>query len=327
MQLSIPFARITTDEYRTQVGQTAAAAAKVAASALPPPSKRTVGRPKRALNTNHILADADAAAAAISPASADNHPAKKQRGKYTNWFSSPYINDILREYRRCGHRPVVAVERLKATAPDDRYVRLSHSSLARWFDKDHKLLPQFQAHLDSGLANVRQNGPAAAFEEAPGVEEEIKTTLLQMRAAGTAINSHVIRWVMQGIISHRLPDTSRLHSLQLGSSFICGWARKNLKWSWRQSTTAASKLPLDWEEQGLQMAMRIAATMEVKKVSKLHLDITDSVLQLLDNESLSSLVADVDVLKHSRHRECLSRTCSCIVVSLFLLAIYDSCSL
>jgi hypothetical protein len=88
-----------------------------------------------------------------------------------------------------------------------------------------------------------------------------------MRAAGTAINSLVIRWVMRGIICHRAPVDAKVHSLALGQSYISAWARKNLKWSWRQKTTAASKLPLDWEEQGLQMAMRIAATMELKKVS------------------------------------------------------------
>ena len=37
--------------------------------------------------------------------------------------------------------------------------------------------------------------------------------------------------------------------------------------SWRKATTAASKLPNDWEEQGLQMAMRIAAAMALHKVS------------------------------------------------------------
>jgi hypothetical protein len=150
--------------------------------------------------------------------------------------------------------------------PDNRYERLSHSSLIGWFDENNNLLPRFQAHLDSGLENVRQNGPIAAIEEVPGVEEEIKQTLLQMRAAGTAVNSHIIRWVMQGLIDLRTSENSRLRAMKFSTSFICAWARKNLNWSWRQSTTAASKVPHDWEEQGLRMAMRIAAIMELKKV-------------------------------------------------------------
>ena len=88
-----------------------------------------------------------------------------------------------------------------------------------------------------------------------------------MREAGTAINSHIIRWVMQGIIDLRAPEESRLSQLKLGQTFICMWARTQLKWSWRKSTTAASKLPHDWEDQGRVMAMRIAAIMETHNVS------------------------------------------------------------
>jgi hypothetical protein len=253
----LPFTPITTDAWRAQVIQTAAAAATAAALLPPRPPKRPVGRPKRALNANAVMAAA---------AAAEERPQKKHRGKYTDWFSSPFIHDILREYEKSGFRPALAVQRLKDSAPDDRFARLTHTTVIGWFDKEHNLLPRFRSHLESGFENVRQNGPVAAFEENPGIEEEIKATLLQLRAAGTPINSHVIRWVMQGVIHHRTPE-GKLQSLKLGQSYICAWARKTLKWSWRSSTTAASKLPLDWEEQGLQMAMCIAANMEKNKVS------------------------------------------------------------
>lgn len=255
------FSRIDSADYRAQVTLTAAAANRDAAAAAatrpPAPPKRPVGRPKRERD----------AAATLSAASAETRSKKQRgsgsRGEYTDWFSSPYINDILREYRRCGNSARAAVERLQTQAPDDRYARLSHSSIIGWFDKEHNLLPRFQAHLESGLENVRQNGPVRAFEEHPALEEEIKDTLLRMREAGTAINSHVICWVMRGIITLRAPDTT----LHVGRRYACHWARTQLKWSWRKSTTAASKLPLDWEEQGLLMAKRMAATMEMKKVS------------------------------------------------------------
>ena len=256
-QPGLPFARITTEAWRVQL-------AALAAEAPPPPAprKRSVGRPKRKLSTNEVLA------AAVSIA--DEAPLKKTRGTYTEWFSSPYIHDILREYAK-DHRPALTVQRLKAKAPDKRYERLTHTTLMGWFDKNHQLKANYQAWLDSGLENARQNGPASAFEEeaGPAIETEIKQTLLQMRAAGTVINSHIIRWVMQGIIEMPAPPQSKLRSLQLGSACIQRvWARKALKWSWRKSTTTASKLPLDWEEQGVQMAMRIAATMEIKEVSQ-----------------------------------------------------------
>jgi hypothetical protein len=180
-QPALSFQRIDTDDYRAQLAQIAAAATKAAASLPPAPPKRTVGRPKRALSldANAILKQAaSTAAAAAAVAEKDEQPHKKQRGKYTDWFSSPYIHDILAGYERSGYRAVAAVKQLKAQAPDNRYERLSHSSLIGWFDENNNLLPRFQAHLDSGLENVRQNGPIAAIEEVPGVEKEIKQTLL-----------------------------------------------------------------------------------------------------------------------------------------------------
>lgn len=260
--MSLPFLPITTEEYRAQVAATAAQPRPP-----PPPPKRPVGRPKRVLSANEVLSAATAAAGSNSQSGRQpgDPPPKKLRGSYTEWFCSPFIHDILREYAK-DHRPALTVQRLKVKAKDDRFARLNHTTLIRWFDDQHKLRPQYQAWLDSGLENVRQNGFAAAFEEEPAVEAEITQTLLQMRGAGTAINSHIIRWVMRGVIELRTDERSRLRTLQLGGSFISAWACKTLKWSWRKATTTASKLPLDWEEQGLQMAMRIAATMEMKQV-------------------------------------------------------------
>ena len=103
-QPSLPFAKITTEAWRAQVQQTAAAAAVAAAVRPAAPAARPVGRPKRALNAPDILS---AAAAAEQPET--EQPSKKPRstvarGKYTNWFDSPYINDILRAYEHSGYR-------------------------------------------------------------------------------------------------------------------------------------------------------------------------------------------------------------------------------
>ena len=240
MQPTLGFAGITAADWRAQVAHTAVAFNAAAATATrlpPPPPKRPVGRPKRLLDANAVLSAA-ATSAAASSVSEPTQKKQKTRGQYTDWFSSPYINDILREYERSGYRPTVAVSTLKAGAPDDRYARLTHATLLGWYDENHKLKPKHQAHLESGLENVRQNGFARAFEEFPAIEEEIKQTLLQMRAAGTSINSRIIRWVMQGIIGLRAPE-SRLTLLALGQSSVSAWARAQLKWSWRKSTTAA----------------------------------------------------------------------------------------
>ncbi len=41
--------------------------------------------------------------------------------------------------------------------------------------------------------------------------------------------------------------------------FARKFVRRHMGWTWRRSTTAASKLPADWESQGHDMAYMIAA--------------------------------------------------------------------
>jgi hypothetical protein len=70
---------------------------------------------------------------------------------------------------------------------------------------------------------------------------------------------------MRAICQQQCPGL--LANLTLSESFITRWVRDALNWRWRASTTAASKLPLDWEDQGIRMAMRMAALMSLHQVS------------------------------------------------------------
>jgi len=85
-----------------------------------------------------------------------------------------------------------------------------------------------------------------------------------MRAAGAPINCRVIRWVMLAVLQEANP--ALLLRYQLSQPFISRWAQQQLDWRWRARTTAASKLPADWEAQGVLMAKRIAAAMEMHDV-------------------------------------------------------------
>jgi hypothetical protein len=268
LQPKLSFLPITAHDAALQRQRTAEQASAVPRHAAP--LKRSAGRPKRPLSAHDVLAAAARAAASKEDEedAGDEHPGKRARGSYTKWFSSPYIRDILDAYKAAGFRPKVTVQNLRLSACDDRFARLTHSTLARWHDADNKLLPRFAEELKSGTAAARSNGPTRVFLEEPAIEAEIKRVLLSMRAAGTPLNTHVIRWVMQSIIQLRNP--ALFTYLTLSKSFISNWARQQLHWSWRARTTAASKLPADWEEQGIQMAMRIGANMEMHKVSSPH---------------------------------------------------------
>ena len=262
-QRPLGFAPITADDAQQQRLRIAQQfAAELAARPAPQqPQQRAVGRPKRPLSV------ADALAAPLVAAPAAVEPASK-RGKYTSWFASPFLPDILAAYPRHGHSARRTVTALQRAHPDGRFARLSHSTVGCWYGKDHQLLPQFQKQLEEHRTAARGRGPTRAFDEAPEGEREIKRVLLQMRAAGAPLNCNVIRWVMRAIMEEQCPEL--LACLKLTHQFISSWARSQLDWRWRARTTAASKLPADWEDQGVVMAKRIAATMEMHKVSLLQ---------------------------------------------------------
>lgn len=225
-----------------------------------PPPKRAVGRPKHKRALDEVL---EAGAEAASTASTQVN--KRVRGEYTRWFDSPYINDILLAHKLQNGSARRTVEHLQKHAPDDRFKRLSHSSVAGWFDKDGKLLQKYQAEFDAGRAGDRNAGRASALDAAPGAAEAICENLLLLRKAGMPLNSHVVRWVMLAVLEKH-PEV--LQQPALSQQFISRFVRSNprLQFRWRARTTAASKLPDDWEEQGIQMAQRMGATMQLHKV-------------------------------------------------------------
>ena len=97
------------------------------------------------------------------------------------------------------------------------------------------------------------------------MEQQIVTMLCQLHEAGTPLNSCIIRLIMRAIISKEMP--ALLDTLSLSQQFISAWVRSTLQWTWRARTTAASKLPADWEAQGIKMSMRIAANKALHMVS------------------------------------------------------------
>jgi len=223
---------------------------------LAPQPKRAVGRPKTKRSAEQVLTAAAAADTLQLP------PFK--RGKYTRWFDSPYINDILAAFARTGSARAT-VTALQKDAPDDRYARLSHSTVASWFE-DGKLKSQYQQEIDSGRAGSTYAGRSPVLQAAPGAEEAICDHLLQLRKAGMPLNSHVVRWVMLAVLEKH---PAVLQQLALSQPFISRFVRNNprLQFRWRARTTAASKLPDDWEEQGIHMAQRMGATMQMLNVS------------------------------------------------------------
>ena len=227
--------------------------------AVTPPPPRAVGRPKK----KRPAAEALAAAAEAADLAA-TQVNKRVRG-HVRWFSSPYITDILHAHREQGGSARRTVDYLRAHAPDDRYAKLSHVTVHGWFEHG-KLKPQHQRELEDGFAHPNNAaGAASPLDAAAGASDAISDHLLQLRKAGMPLNSHIVRWVMQAVLKNH-PEVQQ--HLSLSQQFISKWVRNNprLQFRWRARTTAASKLPDDWAEQGIRMAQRMGAAMQLHKV-------------------------------------------------------------
>ena len=222
-QPKLSFQRLSADDAQKQreciavkFEQERVAAAAAAPPAAQPVVKRGPGRPRK----KRELAN-DAAAAAVPP------PAQKLRtGEYTNWFSSSYIIDVLQALRQHDYNSKRAVEALKRNAPDQRYERLSDSTVRGWFQKGtHLLMPHFQQQFDAHKAAARSKGRPPTMSA--DVEEECKHVLLRLRASGLPINSHVIRWTMRAVFKDRYP--ALLNDLKLSQQWLSHWARSKMQ--------------------------------------------------------------------------------------------------
>jgi hypothetical protein len=218
---------------------------------------RKPGRPRRALP---LLPPAAAESGdAPQPASA-----AKRAAHYHNWLGSQYCGDILDAYRKTGGSARKAVQLLQRINPQ-RYAELPESTVRSWHDEHGRLKEKFRRIVEE-QQQVVQRGvwSSPLFALHPDVEQAITTMLLTMRTRGATVNIMVIRLVMRAVLAERAPDLAT--TAKLSSGFISEWARSNVGLTWRQRTTAASKLPDDWRVQGILMAKRIACAMQLYKV-------------------------------------------------------------
>lgn len=186
-------------------------------------------------------------------------------------FASPFIHDILSAYQLHLHNARKTVAYLQRSFPQlptesaPRFADLSESTIRSWHDADGKLLPRFMQLLEEEKsAAPRGPGRQRMLEGYPGIEAEVKRILLTMRDRGAVVSLLVVQHILRIVIENKEPTL--LAELKLSKHFSSVWVREALGWSWRMRTTAASKLPLDWRAQGVQMAKRIAFNIQVHKV-------------------------------------------------------------
>jgi hypothetical protein len=186
MQRTIAFPRITAEEAAQQRQRMVAAYADTHPALPPPPPKRPPGRPKRPRPLQKGKEE-------------EEKSDEQEKRQNTNWFSTPFIFDVIAAYKQSGYSAKGALKILRCTClVPGRYSQLSDSTIRSWFDDKHQLLPRFQEQLDAGKASQRQGRQPVMSNE---TEEAIKETIIHLRDSGTPINAHVVRWTMLAIFN------------------------------------------------------------------------------------------------------------------------------
>jgi len=270
----------TEQQHRRLAEEIAASSAAAAAARAP---ARGPGRPRSAASVTTLVSacspsssddddddDHDAAAAAAVPPS-------RKRG-YTSWLASEsfhLIHDAVRRRQsfRAAARDLQQRFPRLPTQQQGQFDLLRASTLRHWYTRDAtrtiKLKPEFERFL--GPCNALQpiaggSGPPSWWQQHPEATKAIREALRTLREeerAGIAVGLRLVRWTVAAI-------AEKLHLLDppLSTYSLSKFVHRELNWTWRCRTTAAGKLPEDWQAQGTQMAQRIAVHIEIGSVDE-----------------------------------------------------------
>ena len=255
----------------------AVAAAAAAATRAPP---RGPGRPRSAASVTTLFSEF-----ACSPSSSDDDDndaaaAPSHKRSYTSWLTSDafhLIHDAVRRrqsFRGAARDLQQRFPRLP-TQQHGTYDLLRASTLRRWYARDNtgaiKLRPEYERFL--GANNAMQpvaggSGPQTWWEKHPDATQAIREALQALRdeeRVGIAVGLRLVRWTVAAVAEKlQLPDPP------LCNASLSRFVHRVLNWTWRCRTTAAGKLPEDWQAQleGTQMAQRIAVHIEFSEVDE-----------------------------------------------------------
>ncbi len=204
-----------------------------------------------------------------------NPPAKKQRGSYTNWFVQdlwPHIEAAVRQHPKSLYDALFSLQHIRKPGRiGSPFDKLTMNTMKGWFERDvqsnhFKLRKKYEEGVVTQKARMQKgkSGSWGIFKDHPQAFDTILSTLKGMRDVGQPMDANVAQTVILGIVQALalellLKRTGRGGKLfQVSKRFSRKFLNCYLGWTWRRVTTAASKLLEDWEQQGDEMAFRVA---------------------------------------------------------------------
>ena len=223
--------------------------------------KRPVGRPKK---TEMVL---------LKPKVEKMKRTAKVRGSYTNWFTPVLWPPIFNAMRQC--RCIsTALSFLRAAYRKPRdlisvYDNLSKNSMRDWFHPNGDLKDTYKRCVKFSTYFSKSAQHCPVLESYPALKEEICSVLKKMRTAGQPLYAVCIQPIIRAIILEKAPqilEGTHATAFRVSYEWTKNFVKSKLNWSYRASTTAAGKLPKDFEEQGRVMAQRCAYLVKVHNI-------------------------------------------------------------
>ena len=135
-----------------------------------------------------------------------------------------------------------------------------------WFHPNGDLKENYKrcVELDTYFDKTSQHCPI--LDDYPTLRDEICNVLRKQRAGSQPLSVVVIQPLIKTLIKKREPQLLEDEKFKVSTKWTRAFIKSELNWSYRAATTAAGKLPDDFELQGLTMAKRCAYLIKVHNI-------------------------------------------------------------
>lgn len=201
-------------------------------------------------------------------------PAPPRNETYVNWFTPDLWPRIAHALSQSNSKAVGTVSYLQRRWPSTPtiqgpYHRLNESTVRGWFLLDGRTFkPTIRCAIDtltlSGKPadprSIAQGVVPSLWKGKIALEDEWQSLLRHQRDSGQVVNSVTTQILLKGFLMAKCPEVLKKNGgpFSCSRSYVTRYLRKVMGWTFRASTTNASKLPRDWQLQGDMLAMRMA---------------------------------------------------------------------
>ncbi len=210
-----------------------------------------------------------------------------RRQPYVNWFTKDLWPAIEKTLKGTNFHTGETVKLLRMRHPNPNpgqqynggvYEKLSRQTVDCWLTTTALGRKMLKEDVIKTVREMREfQGDSAEFKGRMSLNrgaervlkghEELEESLINlvkgMRGGRQPLNAPVLRAVLEGVVEVKAPQLLRSNGGPWGLSenWVKEWICSKLGWSFRVATTAAQKLPKDWEHQLDMMAYRAAFEM------------------------------------------------------------------